>query len=252
MPMRALIVLLVVLNLGVALWWVTRSDAVPVPVPPPSPGVPTLQLVAMPAAPAATVPPSAAAPASPAAAPADAPKPAASVVAAPALPPVESLPVAAPPPPPPAVAARPVCASLGPFPERAAAEAAVARLEGRLAQSRMREQADEPKGFRVLLPVDGDRDAAKAVAARIVAAGFSDYYVLAQDGRSTIALGQFSSRERAEQHRQRLVAAGFPARIEPSAPAASQWWVDARLGEGQTRAALRGVAARSLDCAGLR
>ncbi|PTT63317.1 SPOR domain-containing protein, partial [Stenotrophomonas sp. HMWF003] len=48
---RALIVVLAILNLGVALWWMLRGEPAPAP-PPPTTGVAQLQLLPAGAAPA--------------------------------------------------------------------------------------------------------------------------------------------------------------------------------------------------------
>src|SRR5690606_41837747 len=61
MPARALLVLLVMLNLGVGLWWLLRPDPVPSPPWVPPAGVPRLQLLgeAGPARPLPVDPPAA-------------------------------------------------------------------------------------------------------------------------------------------------------------------------------------------------
>ncbi|HYM86197.1 MAG TPA: hypothetical protein VET30_05615, partial [Pseudoxanthomonas sp.] len=56
MPIRALIVLLIALNVGAAAWWITRPQAPPPPpLPLPTPGVPRLQLLSERAATASSV-----------------------------------------------------------------------------------------------------------------------------------------------------------------------------------------------------
>src|SRR5688500_9635417 len=112
---RALIVLLVILNLGVAAWWVRRTDP-PAPASTPHPrGVPRLQLVSETDAGtrAQVAAPQAGEPLTPAPSPAgsapDAPAPAIDETGQP-----------------PAIAA--LCFSFGPFPDAASASAAQARL----------------------------------------------------------------------------------------------------------------------------
>ncbi|MGH8025474.1 MAG: SPOR domain-containing protein, partial [Pseudoxanthomonas sp.] len=69
MLIRALIVLLIVLNVGVAAWWISRPEALPPALPAQPAGVARLQLLsesgktaaALPPAPAPAVPPPAAA-----------------------------------------------------------------------------------------------------------------------------------------------------------------------------------------------
>lgn len=68
-------------------------------------------------------------------------------------------------------------------------------------------------GWRVVLPPLANADAAQAMAARIRAAGFSDYLVMG-DGAdaNAIALGRYGTREAAQRRVDALQAAGFPVR----------------------------------------
>ena len=181
MLLRALIVLLVVLNLGVALWWATGSTPTPTTVALPAAHAPRLQLVGD----VHAVPPSAVQSATPAATT-------------------------------PAVAAL-ACYSIGPFAQAAALEAARAAIAPRVAQLRVRAAGDGRHGWKVWLPPLSDHDSAVAMAARIDAAGFKDYYVLpsgADDGNG-IALGRFGNEQAARRQQAALQAAGFPAQAGP-------------------------------------
>lgn len=264
---RALIVVLVILNGGVALWWMLRGEPAVAPSAAPS-GVAQLQLLpgdavvpaAAPVAPAVATPaladatPAAAAPA-PATAPAaptpvPVPTPAAPAVTAPA-------PVAVTPPPAAAVPAQ--CLSLGPFADRASAQAAQAKAGAGLRGARLREVTDAgATRYRVLLPPAASREEAQATVKRIVAAGLSDYYIIGQgEEANAIALGQYRNREGAERRMAALSAAGFDARLVPSGgDGSAQWWVDATLATPADAATVRqrsGAAQqRSLDCARLR
>lgn len=147
------------------------------------------------------------------------------------------------------------CASLGPYPARADADAALARLRGQATRTSVREDKDAGVStFRVMLPNVGDRAAAQALVKRIAAAGIGDYYLIAQGDDNTVALGQYQSRERAERRQASLVAAGFPAQLVPSGTGQSRWWIDVRSTVAITT--LQGTAGatrqRSLDCAALR
>lgn len=268
---RALIVVLAILNLGVALWWMLRGEPAPA-APAPTTGVAQLQLLPATAAP----PPAAAAPTqalddrTPAAAPAPAPegeRPAAPpppVVAAsvptptPAPAPLAAPadPVAAAPAPP---AAPAQCLSLGPFADRAAAQAAQAKAGTLLRSARLREVADAgATRYRVILPPAASRDEAQATVKRIVAAGLSDYYIIGQGEEAhAIALGQYRNREGADRRLAALSAAGFNARLIASGgDGSAQWWLDATLAGQAEPAAVRqrsGAAQqRSLDCARVR
>jgi hypothetical protein len=274
---RALIVVLAILNLGVATWWLLRDEPARAPLPPPPTGVaelrwlpggtdaavaaqasaaaPTEALVEREAAPATAV---AAAPAPAAATPAAPGKPAETVkapepmaaVAKPAPEPVAEKPAA------PAVPPR--CLALGPFADRAAASAAQSRAGNLLGQVRLREQpaASGSARYRVLLPAAASRDDAQATVKRIVAAGLSDYYIISQgDETNAIALGQYRNREGAERRMAAVQAAGFQPRLVASGDA-GQWWLEGQLATGSepAQAQQRSGAAqqRSLECTRLR
>lgn len=274
---RALIVVLVILNLGVALWWLLRGE--PVSAPPASPaGVAQLEVLpttqATPAsaaspdaasalqdvtpatAPVAQPPVSTAAPPS-AVADTPAPTPAASV---PAPTPVAAAPApAAVPAPVTATPAPAQCVSLGPFADRAAAQTAQSRAGNALRGAKLREVADAgATRYRVLLPPAASREEAQATVKRIVAAGVSDYYIIAQgEDTNAIALGQYRNREGADRRLAALSAAGFKATMVASGgDGSAQWWLDATLADGTDAAAARqrsGAAQhRSLECARLR
>lgn len=246
MPIRALIVLLIVLNLGVAAWWISRPTSAPPPLPPQPEGVPRLQLLSETAAPAIAAPPVAAqpVPASTAASPATNVASTETVVPAPI-------------PPNPAQASR-QCHSLGPFADAAAARVAAARLGGQASRQRTREAPGRSAGgYNVVLPPSADRAAAQVLAQRIGAAGFDDYLILNSGAQANgIALGRYGSRDAAERRQSSLVAAGFPARIEAvGGEAPGQWWLDVEAGEGtgpQMKTLAAAAQLRPLDCATLR
>ncbi|MBB4127489.1 hypothetical protein GGR77_002803 [Xanthomonas translucens] len=280
MLVRALLVVLTILNLGVALWWATQPQTpAPEPMPALPAGVATLQLVPAPAAvpqPASSAPIASAAAPTPAASAAPAPAtvvPAASAPAADApattdVPATAAAAATAPPKVPSAAAATaaaaepaaaPVCLSLGPYPDRAAAETAVAALGSATPRPRLREVGDDDAtSFRVLLPTIGGEDGVKAAVDRIVAAGIRDYYPVRQgDTGNAIALGQYRSREGAERRKAELARAGFNVDLIPSGGSGqSRWWLDLRASDAAQATTLRrqlGAARqRALDCATLR
>jgi len=301
MSVRALIVVLIVLNAGVALWWAVQLPTAPPPAPPQPTGVARLELLpvrsgaggtalsgaapktglasAAGRGPTATVPAaltSVAAPVSPSdsALVAGTPTPtsasatadATTVVEAPrsthrtsatakaSANPAESI-TAASATPSPTTPSSERCASLGPFAARADAVAALARVRGQASRANVREDKDAGiSTFRVMLLNVGDRAAAQALVKRIAAAGIGDYYVIAQGEDSTVALGQYQSRERAERRQASLVSAGFPAQLVPSGSGQSRWWIDVRSSAATSdlRGAAGAVRQRSLDCAALR
>lgn len=274
---RALIVVLVILNLGVALWWLLRGEPVSEPAASPV-GVAQLEVL-----PSTQAPPAAATPtdnasalqdvtpaASPVAEPPVTPEvPPTAVAATPAPTPAAAAPTVAPgpaaapavaPPAPVAPPAAPAqCVSLGPFADRATAQAAQSRAGSALRTARLREVADAgATRYRVLLPPAASREEAQATVKRIVAAGVSDYYIIAQ-GEEThaIALGQYRNREGADRRLAALSAAGFKAKMVASGgDGSAQWWLDATLAAGTEAAAARqrsGAAQqRSLECARVR
>jgi cell division protein FtsN len=195
---RALIVVLVVLNLGVAAWWLSRPTPSPAPTPVSDKGGADLKLLPMPAAaPVAD---------EPAAAGSD------------------------------AEAAAPIamaCLRLGPFPDRGAAQVAQAGLGALLQDAAIVEEPGEATGYRVLLPPVADRAQAQAIAGRIAAAGFQDFFVLNQGAEANgIALGAYRGRESAERRVAALRAAGFPAELRAQGAAgASRWWLDGASGD---------------------
>ncbi|UYC11967.1 SPOR domain-containing protein [Xanthomonas sp. CFBP 8445] len=280
MLVRALLVVLTILNLGVAVWWAMQPPTPPsAPMPAVPAGVATLQLVSETPAPVAAPPAPTAAPAqaqddpavatgaaepAPAqtdaaaapttAAPATAPTPPA---AAPAPAPTEAQARAEPAATPAADAA--VCLSVGPYADREAAQSAIAALAPGAPRARLREAADsDATSFRVILPTIGGEDGLKQATERIVAAGIRDYYPLRQgDAGNAIALGQYRSREGAERRRQELARAGFNADLIPNGGSGqSRWWLDLRADSAAQAAALRrqlGAARqRTVDCAALR
>lgn len=228
MLIRALIVFLAILNLGVAAWWLSRPAGVaPVALPQPA-GVPSLQLLAE-ATP--TPPPIALSRAE-------------ATTTVPAMAKTEPVvPVASAPAP---VAAN-RCYALGPFADAASAGAGAVRA-GALT-TRTREEPGTASAWSVLLPPLPDRAAAQATAQRIGAAGFDDYLIINTGEQANgIALGRYGSRESAQRRQDALRAAGFAAQLQPVGQVgASKWWADVSV---PASAAIG--QARPVDCATLR
>lgn len=235
MLIRALIVLLIVLNVGVAAWWISRPEPLPPVLPAQPAGVPGLQLLSETRKPTA-------------------PAPAPSPVSVPTPPASTATATAAPEP------ARPAqCFSMGPFADQAAARAAAARIGSQATRSTPREAPGKAaQGYNVVLPPQADREAAQALAQRIGAAGFDDYLVVNSGPQTNgIALGRYRSREGAERRQSALRAAGFDAQLQPLGDeSAAQWWLDVAAAAGVSASGLRSGAgasqSRSLDCALLR
>lgn len=279
---RALIVVLAILNLGVACWWLLR-DAPQPPAPPPQPaGVAELRWVPGGVDAAAAAEATAAAPTAPLVEREPAAKTTVTATPAPATPATpeiakaqvaEATPVAAaakpvtPPAPapapekpvtPPVAAEPPRCIALGPFADRAAATSAQGKAGNVISQVRLREQpaASGSARFRVMLPAAASREEAQATVKRIVAAGLSDYYIISQgEDINAVALGQYRNREGAERRMAAVQAAGFQPRLVASGDA-GQWWLEGQLAAGTqpAQAQQRSGAAqsRSLECTRLR
>lgn len=218
---RALIVLLIAVNLGVALWWVLRPGTVAQPMVAPSPDVARLQLLSE-------------------------AKPLATATAAP------SAAKAAP-----ATVKPHQCFSLGPFATTAALEKARKQLQPQVLNLRSRgAKAEASRGYTVLLPPFASHQLAQASAEKIKAAGFDDL-LLINDGEDAhgIALGRYGSLESAQRRQAALKAAGFAAQLRPIGPPALPAWLDietdAAIDIAQLRSASGAAQSSALDCARL-
>ncbi len=256
MVIRFLIVVLAILNLGVALWWLApKPAAAPAPARV-QPGVATLELLPHPQVSGTVVQSADTVRAMPVKAPETDP---AAAVDVPAASPAAVAVPSAPPVPAPAPAVVRECLRLGPFAAEAEAKAALARLAGMAERPRLHAVPGKAaSGYRVLIPAAASREEAQATVKRIVEAGFSDYFIIAQgDDANAIALGQYRNREGAERRLESLTAAGFAATLVPSGnETPARWWIDAALAAGTgAAAAMRQAGApqqQSLDCARLR
>lgn len=221
MVARALIVLLLVLNAGVATWWVMRPPEPPPRVPTQPAGVPRLRLLRE----------------------APTPSPPSIVVAAAPAPTAGSTPTAA-----------TRCFAFGPFDNDSAVDQARASLQAQALQLRVRPvPATASKGWRVWLPPLPDRASAQALAARIKAGGFPDNYIVT-DGpeANSIALGRYRNEATAQQHATALQAAGFAAQAQSLDAVPTMQWIEiaatAAFDARRTRVAIAAAQVRPLDC----
>ena len=215
MLIRALIVFLAVLNLGVAACWTFRTPAPP-PVPEPLPlGVARLQLVdEQPAAAAAATATGTAGP------------PAGAAVR---------------------------CFSFGPFDSDAAAPAR-ATLAPQVARIVPRRQEEgEAQAWRVYLPPFGDADEVQAAARALAEAGVSDMFVV-RDGieAHSIALGRYGSETAARRRVAALADKGFDARLAPIGSGPARAWFDVEAGPDfdpvQAQAATGAPGHEAIEC----
>lgn len=213
---RMLLVLLLVLNLGVAAWWALHR-----PVPP-----------AVPTAPDASVPRLALVRAS-------------DEVHAVSETMVQAKPASvaeAASPPGMATSKAMVCASFGPYGDEAAAQLARGRMAAPGLQVSIRSVGRaNARGYNVYMPPLANRDAALAMIERLRAAGFDDL-LLQNDGASAngIALGRFGAEENARRHQAALQAKGFTVQIAAmGGDAATGYWLDVRAPAGFNPSAQR-------------
>ena len=251
MPARALLVLLVMLNFGVAIWWLLRpAPSAPADWQQPA-DVPRLQLPGE--LPAVSQ--------DQALAGADDAGEAGTVNPAP----VDPLPDTAPAgdvPAAPAAAATAVsaelrCWSFGPFADAASVAAARSALQPLgAARTRVRDVTRAPRGWRVMMAPQSDRAAADALAGKIRAAGFDDLLVVPSgEDAQAIALGLYGSESSARRRESALRTTGFPAQAQPVGEIAIAHWLDVAAGPAFDAAAAREPAAaaqvQGIDCGGI-
>ena len=216
---RALIVLLVVINLGVAAWWASRTpeareERIEMPQ-----GVPRLQLLQEnPAAMRAMNVPAAS-----------------TIVRAEAQGPVQ-------------------CLSFGPYTNPALLRRAHERLQSQVVVARVREVVvGTPRAWRVFVPPFPSHEQAQALVDRMIAKGIDDLLVMPTGpDRNGVALGRFGSEESAKRRQAQLKDAGFDAQVGPVGDVATQGWIDvgAAAGFDPTRVAADVAApgTQPLDC----
>lgn len=223
---RALIVLLSVLNLGAAAWWIAHDPPhAPPPVQPPA-GVARLQLVRERATPA----------------PATAPVVPATVASNEAAAPDAGAPPS-----------QQQCFSFGPFASRDAGAAAAGRLKPLVRSLALREEpAGAARGWRVYLPPLPSPEQARVIADRIGAAGFSDFLVVREGAdANSIALGRYSSEAGAKRRAESLNAAGFAAQVDALGESSTTWLDvvgDAAFDPRRAQATAAAAQHRAIDC----
>lgn len=197
MLQRALLLLLLCMNLGVAAWWAGHRDPAPAALPALDPNVPRLRLLSeVEKRPVAD---------------------AAELSEAPAL-----------------LDANAVCLSLGPFETPADLRQAMDALLPKVERIQFREvPAVALRGYRVFLPPAASRADALAVARALSDKGISDYYVLTVGPQqNTISLGIFRDLENATARRDAVAALGYSPMLEPRTESVSQWWIDLAAAPG--------------------
>jgi hypothetical protein len=189
--LRAVLLLLACMNVGVGLWWALHSDPAWKPLPATEKGVTGLTLLREAEG---------------------SPLPAAAELDA-APEPLEDM---------------TQCLSLGPFETPADLRSAMGRPMPQVGRIQFRElPATVLRGYRVYLPAAADRAEALASARALAAKGLRDYYVVtAGDQQNTVSLGLFRDLDNARQRQAEAAALGYAAIVEPRTEAVPQWWVD--------------------------
>ena len=207
MLLRALILLLACMNIGVASWWLLHQEAHARMLPVNEPGIASLTLYSE------------------------------SDHAEESLAPATSIAA-------PALSADAVCQSLGPFETSASLRKAMDTLLPKVERIQFREvEATALRGYRVYLPAAADRAQALATARALSAKGIADYYVVtAGDQINTVSLGIFRELANASKRRDEVVALGYNAVVEPRTEPVKQWWIDLAASPGFDWHALLGDA----------
>lgn len=197
MFLRALVLLLACMNLGVAAWWMLHKDPVHVARPANEQGVTSLVLL--------------------------------HELDRPPVTDAEELSTG-----PESLRRDALCLSLGPFETPAALRSAMNQLMARVERIQFREtSATVVRGYKVFLPPAANRAEALDAARALSAKGISDYYVVtAGDQQNTISLGTFRELENATQRHDAVAALGYDPTIEPRTEQSPQWWIDVAAAPG--------------------
>lgn len=222
---RALIAVLLVMNLGVAAWWCLHAPASS-QVRPPAPGqTPVLRLLSESEA---QMPPDDESPPAEAE-PSDLPQP---------TPGPERL----------------VCLEIGPFLTQSDLRRAMGAFTPSAERIQFREtRALANRGYWVFLPAQGSRDKALSIARELSAKGLRDYYVVtAGERENTISLGLFRDRSNAEQRHAQVRDAGFEPQLQPRQDEIPTWWIQLAIDAGfeweERLHGYTGVEAKQTSC----
>lgn len=216
MILRALVLLLLCMNLGVAAWWATHREPPAAAIAPTEKGVASLTMLSeaerRPAADAAELS-------------------------------VDPEPLST----------GSACLSIGPFATPADLRRAMNALLPNVERIQFREVAAVAvRGYRVFLPAAANRAEALAIARALSASGVADYYVVtAGDQQNTVSLGIFRELENATQRRDQVAALGYNPSVETRTEPVPQWWIDLAAPAGFDWRALvpdQGLQANSAPC----
>ena len=152
-------------------------------------------------------------------------------------------------------AASTVCITLGPFAERAQADAAIAGSGWSDFQPVLREIPGVRTTYWVYLPPFRDRQSANRALGTLAEMGINDAYVVGDgEDRNAIALGLYSDQERANRRAGQIQALGVTSQIGTLERAISQYVIDLALpsmdalDKGKIAALGSGVLMREISC----
>ncbi len=116
-----------------------------------------------------------------------------------------------------------LCQTVGPFPERAEADAFVAELSALGREAALRTaQVEQPSGYWVYLP-SMPRAEARRIIDDLAAKGVKDYFLGRQN---FISLGVFTDKRSAESRVRDISALGYTPRLEPRFLTREVFWID--------------------------
>ena len=120
------------------------------------------------------------------------------------------------------------CISVGPFPTQADMRGALNKLTPQVERIQYREaRATQSRGYWVFLPALDSREQALAVARQLSGKGVRDYYVVtAGDQQNTISLGLFRDQANAERRRRELNELGFNSQMIQRTEDLPVYWID--------------------------
>jgi hypothetical protein len=215
---RAIVLLLVVMNLGAFAWWTLHAGERPTPVPTTQSGVAPLVLLSE----------------------SESAHQRGSSDELDAAPDPNS--------------ATPHCQSIGPLATPADLRRAMNTLTPLVGRIQYRQaHGSELHGYRVFVPALESRDAALEAARKLAAKDIKDYYVVTSGAQeNTISLGLFRDLVNAEKRRDEVRALGFDARLEPRLDDAQQYWIDVAVARdfdwSQHLTGYTGLTAKDIAC----
>ncbi len=130
------------------------------------------------------------------------------------------------------------CYSLGPYPDRKAAQQALHRLNALGIEGKLRALEEQAfVGYWVYLPPRKSRAEARRVASDLARRGIKDFYIVNDpEHRNAISLGLFRDQFHANRRLAKLRAMGYHPRKRVRRRARTNWWVDYRE-QGEARLA---------------